>query len=146
MRAVIPFRVHLVLDASAAVALLVVPFLFGFAGTARVLAGDRHRSGVHACPRRIGTHQKAAPFDFHVGVLKRVSCGSVDRGDPNPTACTAAALGFPRAARCFAPLTMATSAPYDLREKIVSVSPLNPQGACARPRRNAATALCCGDA
>ena len=33
MRAVIPFRVHLVLDASAAVALLVVPFLFGFAGT-----------------------------------------------------------------------------------------------------------------
>ena len=35
MRAVIPFRVHLVLDASAAVALLVVPFLFGFAGTPR---------------------------------------------------------------------------------------------------------------
>src|SRR5262249_37517168 len=35
VRAVIPFRVHLVLDASAAVALLVVPFLFGFAGTPR---------------------------------------------------------------------------------------------------------------
>jgi hypothetical protein len=35
MRAVIPFRVHLVLDASAAVALLVVPFLFGFAGMPR---------------------------------------------------------------------------------------------------------------
>jgi hypothetical protein len=35
LRAVIPFRVHLVLDASAAVALLVVPFLFGFAGTPR---------------------------------------------------------------------------------------------------------------
>jgi hypothetical protein len=35
MRAVIPFRVHLVLDASAAVALLVIPFLFGFAGTPR---------------------------------------------------------------------------------------------------------------
>jgi len=35
VRAVIPFRVHLVLDASAAAALLVVPFLFGFAGTPR---------------------------------------------------------------------------------------------------------------
>jgi hypothetical protein len=35
MRAVIPFRVHLVLDASAAVALLVVPFLFDFVGTPR---------------------------------------------------------------------------------------------------------------
>ncbi len=35
VRALIPFRVHLVLDASAAVVLLVVPFLFGFAGTAR---------------------------------------------------------------------------------------------------------------
>ena len=35
VRAVIPFRVHLVLDASAAVALLAVPFLFGFAGTPR---------------------------------------------------------------------------------------------------------------
>ena len=35
VRALIPFRVHLVLDASAAVALLAVPFLFGFAGTAR---------------------------------------------------------------------------------------------------------------
>jgi len=35
LRAVIPFRVHLVLDALAAVALLVVPFLFGFAGTPR---------------------------------------------------------------------------------------------------------------
>jgi hypothetical protein len=35
MWAVIPFRVHLVLDASAAVALLVVPFLLGFAGTPR---------------------------------------------------------------------------------------------------------------
>jgi hypothetical protein len=31
----IPFRAHLVLDASAAVALPVVPFLFGFAGTPR---------------------------------------------------------------------------------------------------------------
>jgi hypothetical protein len=36
LRALIPFRVHLVLDASAAVALLTVPFLLGFAGTARV--------------------------------------------------------------------------------------------------------------
>jgi len=35
LRAVIPFRVHLVLDASAAVALVAVPFLFDFAGTAR---------------------------------------------------------------------------------------------------------------
>jgi hypothetical protein len=36
VRAVIPFRVHLVLDALAAVALLIVPFLFDFAGTPRV--------------------------------------------------------------------------------------------------------------
>jgi hypothetical protein len=36
VRAVIPFRVHLTLDASAAVTLLFVPFLFGFAGTPRV--------------------------------------------------------------------------------------------------------------
>jgi len=35
VRALIPFRVHLVLDALAAVALLVVPFLLGFAGTPR---------------------------------------------------------------------------------------------------------------
>src|SRR5215475_96110 len=35
LRAVIPFRVHLVFDALAAVALLAVPFLFDFAGTAR---------------------------------------------------------------------------------------------------------------
>ena len=35
VRAVIPFRVHLVLDASAAVALLVLPFLFRFGGTPR---------------------------------------------------------------------------------------------------------------
>src|SRR5262249_32737420 len=35
VRAVIPFRVHLILDASAAVTLLVVPFLFGFGGTPR---------------------------------------------------------------------------------------------------------------
>lgn len=35
VRALIPFRVHLVLDALAAVALLIVPFLFGFAGAPR---------------------------------------------------------------------------------------------------------------
>lgn len=35
VQALIPFRVHLVLDALAAVALLIVPFLFGFAGTPR---------------------------------------------------------------------------------------------------------------
>ena len=35
VRTLIPFRVHLVLDALAAVALLVVPFLLGFAGTPR---------------------------------------------------------------------------------------------------------------
>src|SRR5262249_41384734 len=35
IRAVIPFRVHLVFDASAAVALLVLPFLLGFDGTPR---------------------------------------------------------------------------------------------------------------
>jgi hypothetical protein len=36
VRAVIPFRVHLVLDASAAVALLILPSLFDFVGTPRV--------------------------------------------------------------------------------------------------------------
>src|SRR5262245_7239077 len=35
VRALIPFRVHLLLDASAAATLLVVPFLLGFAGTPR---------------------------------------------------------------------------------------------------------------
>jgi hypothetical protein len=35
LRAVIPFRLHLVFDASAAVAFLVAPFVLGFVGTVR---------------------------------------------------------------------------------------------------------------
>lgn len=37
VRALIPFRVHLVLDATVALALLAAPFLFGFMGTPRAL-------------------------------------------------------------------------------------------------------------
>ena len=37
VRALIPFRVHLVLDATVALVLLAAPFLFGFVGTPRTL-------------------------------------------------------------------------------------------------------------
>ena len=53
LRSVIPFRVHLVFDASAAVAFLVSPFLFGFAGTVRAfyLVIGVAVLGVVACTR-----------------------------------------------------------------------------------------------
>jgi hypothetical protein len=65
LRALIPFRVHLVLDASAAVALLTVPFLLGFAGTARVfyLVIGTAVLAVVACTRlEEASDRRAVPF------------------------------------------------------------------------------------
>jgi len=65
LRAVIPFRVHLVLDALAAVALLAVPFFFDFAGTARdfYLVIGAAVLVVVACTRlEESSERRAVPF------------------------------------------------------------------------------------
>src|SRR5215813_12919518 len=85
VRALIPFRVHLVLDALAAVALLVVPFLLGFAGTPRafyiVIGGcSTRRGGLHACRGEFrAPHSPAASLRFGIVKNRHRVLQAVDR-------------------------------------------------------------------
>ena len=84
VRALIPFRVHLVLDALAAVALLVVPFLLGFAGTPRefyIVIGAAVLAVV-ACTRVEGSSERripAASLRFCIVKNRRRVVQAVDR-------------------------------------------------------------------